>query len=129
MARDGLRDSLDSMPRRTAGTRLSRSPLLERYGGGACESNTPGTLFTPHYGFEDRGAHQDPSASAQDCPGEGVCCQCHTLGTAKKEPRVCPAHDVRSTRTSPSRLVRPAESKYSSSGIANLRLTPRTSRS
>lgn len=30
-----------------------------------CESNTPRTLFTPHYGFEDRGAHQDPSASKQ----------------------------------------------------------------
>ena len=33
------------------------------HGGGACESNTPRTLFTPHVGFEDREAHQDPFAS------------------------------------------------------------------
>ena len=32
-------------------------------GGGVCESNTPGTLFTPHAGFEDQGHHQGPSAS------------------------------------------------------------------
>ena len=32
-------------------------------GGDACESNTPGALFTPHDGFEDRGAHQDSSTS------------------------------------------------------------------
>ena len=32
-------------------------------GGDVCESNTPGTLFTPHTGFEDQGPHQEPSAS------------------------------------------------------------------
>lgn len=30
-------------------------------GGNVCESNTPKTFFTPHNGFEDRGAHQDSS--------------------------------------------------------------------
>jgi hypothetical protein len=33
------------------------------YGGSVCESNTPRRLFTPHNGFEDRGDHQDSSAS------------------------------------------------------------------
>ena len=28
-----------------------------------CESNTPGRLFTPHYGFEDRARHQPRSGS------------------------------------------------------------------
>ena len=39
------------------------APLRYVRGGGVCESNTPRRLFTPHDGFEDRGAHQDPSAS------------------------------------------------------------------
>jgi hypothetical protein len=35
----------------------------ELFGGDVCESNTPGTFFTPHTGFEDQGHHQGPSAS------------------------------------------------------------------
>ena len=48
-----------------AGTHRSTFPQVTRYGGGACESNTPGRLFTPHDGFEDRGSHQAPSASSE----------------------------------------------------------------
>ena len=36
------------------GTHRSTFPQFRAYGGGACESNTPGRLFTPHYGFEVR---------------------------------------------------------------------------
>jgi 4-amino-4-deoxy-L-arabinose transferase-like glycosyltransferase len=46
-----------------AGTRRDGFPQSDAYGGGACGSNTPRRLFTPHDGFEDREAHQDPSAS------------------------------------------------------------------
>jgi len=46
------------------------APTGSRYGGGVCESNTPRTLFTPHVGFEDRGAHQDPFASRAVLWGE-----------------------------------------------------------
>ena len=34
------------------------------YGGSAWESNPPGTLAAPHTGFEVRGTHQSPTASA-----------------------------------------------------------------
>ena len=48
-------------PRRSPAAATRRLRYL--CGGGVCESNTPRRLFTPHDGFEDRGAHQDPSAS------------------------------------------------------------------
>jgi hypothetical protein len=54
------RDSLEGLSRFWSILRFRRSHAS---GGGACESNTPGRLFTPHYGFEDRGSHQAPSAS------------------------------------------------------------------
>jgi hypothetical protein len=50
--------------------RLLCLSLFAARGGGVCESNTPRRLFTPHDGFEDRGTHQDPSASVgQLCGG------------------------------------------------------------
>ena len=38
---------------------------LINFGGDACESNTPETFCAPHYGFEGRGAHQDPPISIE----------------------------------------------------------------
>lgn len=75
-------------------------------GGDACESNTPGTLFTPHDGFEDRGAHQDSSISVQ----WNILAQ--TAGHAP------------SRRSSPSRTVKRMRSMYSSSGTRYLRESP-----
>ena len=42
-----------------------RTGALINFGGDACESNTPETFCAPHYGFEGRGAHQDPPISIE----------------------------------------------------------------
>ena len=94
-------------------------PIKMTYGGGVCESNTPGRLFTPHDGFEDRGAHQDPSASARKDSGFRPGAPRVRRGGYAFLPRV---------RASPSRFVTPWESKYSSSGMMYLRLEPTMSR-
>jgi hypothetical protein len=43
---------------------LGRLRAIIINGGGAWESNPPGTLFTPHTGFEVQEAHQNLSTSA-----------------------------------------------------------------
>ena len=95
------------------GTRRNGFPQISAYGGGVCESNTPGTLFTPHYGFEDRGAHQDPSASKGAFSGrsEGVSNSAWAGGPLAPVPNLfasCPAGTGFATCVHSTARLRPA---------------------
>ena len=95
------------------------------YGESMWESNPPGQLLTTCNGFEDRGAHQHPSAPK--CVSI-IACRI-PIRQAQNAHYACAGGNPRlSRRKSPSFFVMPVLSKYSRIAKAYLREVPRLSR-